>query len=137
MKAKFIGDPNDDFSGPKVLKMAFGASGNPTIVLFPKDKFVGLPAELEANVVGNNHFVVEEGDAKAYAGPPPEAVEAAADAMDGDDDGRAGGSLTKADTLAKLDAMQKRHPEISFDPKWGLPKLRGVLEAAEFEYGDD
>lgn len=135
MKAKFIGDPNDDFSGPKVLRLAHGPTAKPVIVHFPKDQFVGLPQELEEAVSGNNHFEVEEGDAPAYEGPLEPTR--AARALDGDESGKMGGSFTKAQTISKLQALQAEHPEVTFDPKASLAVLRGVLEEAEFEYGDD
>lgn len=136
MKAKFIGDPDDDFSGPKVLRMGYGPAGKPlTLVYFPRDQFVGVPKELEAKIASHNHFETEEGDAAPYIVADEQTR--ADRAMDGDGNGKTGGSLTKAVTLEKLAALKEKHPELEYDPKWGLPKLRGALEEAEFEYGDE
>ena len=129
MRAKFIGDPNDDFSGPKVVRV----KGED----FLKDQFVSVSDKLAGELAGHNHFVVEEGDAPSFHDAAPETLTRASRAMDGDDDGKAGGSLSKADTLARLQALKDKGAELDFDPKWGLPKLRGLLEAAEFEHCDD
>lgn len=129
MRAKFIGDPNDDFSGPKVVRVKGEA--------FLKDQFVSVSDKLATTLAGHNHFVIEEGDAPSFQDAAPEPVSRAARAMDGGDDGKAGGSLDKAATLARLQALKDQGAELEFDPKWGLPKLRGLLEAAEFEHGDD
>jgi hypothetical protein len=90
MKAKFIGDPSDDFSGPRVLNHAG--------TFFPKDRFVGVSDEVAAKLAGNNHFEVAKGDAEAYE---PSAAEVAATAPKpaeapagkGLDQGRGAGAL--------------------------------------------
>lgn len=120
MKAKFIGDPSDDFSGPKVLQ-SLGA-------YFPKDRFVGVTDAVAAKLKGNNHFEVEDGDAPAYA-PSAEEVEAQkpAPVVDG------GKALSKAEVLERL----KAYPDAEYDPKAPVATLRAALEDAEFASGDD
>lgn len=130
MKAKYIGDPTDDFSGPRVARMGYGKGADITVVSFPRDQFVNLPQQLEEKLKANREFVVEEGDAPAYAGPEPE-VRAKPTAT------KAVGGASKAEVLAKLESLAAEHADVIFDPKWGLPKLRGVLEEAEFAYGDE
>lgn len=134
MKAKFIGDPNDDGSGPRVLRMSFGPTPqSQKIYLFPLNQFVGVPESVGEKLQTNNHFEVENGDAPAYDGPvePTRAEREKA--------GRAekGSAKGKDELLERLAALKAEHPEIEFDAKWGAPKLRGVLEEAEFVYGDD
>lgn len=120
MKAKFIGDPNDDFSGPKVLRMSFGA--------FPFGVFVPVSDEIAEQLNGHSHFVVEKGTAPEYVAPepPPPREDATEDA-----EAKAGG-LTKAETIERLTALGAE-----FDARWGLPKLRSALETAEFAAGED
>ena len=128
MKAKFQGDPNDDFSGPKVLTHQGG--------VFPKDVFVGVSDELAAKLKTNSHFAVEEGDAPEYVAPEPAKRPfngADPAAFDHDDVDGPGGSLSKADIIAKLEAI----PGAEFDARWGRPKLLAALEAAEFEHDAD
>lgn len=136
MKAKFVGDPNDDGSGPKVCRMGYGPSGKPTLVYFPRDKFVGVPAQLEEMIAGHNHFETEEGVAELYVPSDDDVPRAKRDPLDHDSSGKKGGSLSKVETLRRLEALQAEHPELSFDPKATLPALRGILEDAEFEYDD-
>lgn len=121
MKAKFIGDPSDDFSGPKVLNHAG--------TFFPKDRFVGVSDEVAAKLAGNNHFEVAKGDAEAYE---PSAAEVAATAPK-PDEAPAGKALTKAEVLERL----KAYPDAEYDPSAGVAVLRSVLEDAEFAAGDD
>lgn len=128
MKAKFVGDPNDDFSGPKVLK--FSPNSKPTEVLaFPKDVFVPVTDEQALALMGHNHFTVEEGDAPEYVAPEPPAprAEATEDAATA-----SAGGLSKAEIMDRLTAMG-----VEFDARLGAPKLRSILETAEFEQGDD
>lgn len=133
MKAKFIGDPNDDFSGPKVLRFGFPSKPG-EILAFPKDVFVPVTDDAALSLMSHNHFVVEEGDAPEYVAPEPKGLSAAQiEALDGDDNGSAGGSLSKADILERL----ARYPDAEYDARWGAPKLKAALEAAEFAAGDD
>lgn len=133
MKAKFIGDPDNDFDGPKVLRL-FGRQ-------FPKDRFVtisaiGLETEKDvarvlAKLSGNNHFEVGdgEGDAVEIAAPDP---------LDHDRNGKKGGSRAKKDIVADLEALADKYPgEIEFDPKATGPSLSSYLEEKRFELGED
>lgn len=133
MKAKFIGDPNDDGSGPKVLRMAYGPTGAPTYVYFPRDQFVGVPQQLEAKMAGmGGHFEIEDGDAPLYEPSAAEAAVRVPRAAGGD--AKAAG---KPEVLARLEAMKAEHPDLVFDPKWSVAKLRNALDEAEFEFGED
>lgn len=141
--AKFIGDPADGFSGPRVLR-AFGRR-------FPKGRFVGIEGEdaeaLHAKLAANNHFAVGEGQPDPdEASPEPVAgndqAPSAFAAFDRDGDGEPGGSNAspeKDELINALGALQDKHPEaeIKYDRRWGAPKLRAALEAAQFELGDD
>lgn len=121
MKAKFVGDPNDDFSGPKVLNLAG--------TYFPKDRFVGVSDELASTLSTHNHFEVEKGDAPAYV--PSEAdVASTAPKAPAEPTGKA---LTKAEVLERL----KAYPDAEYDPSSTVTVLRGVLEDAEFAAGDE
>lgn len=128
MQAKFIGDPNDDFSGPKVL--------NCRGVDFPKGRWVrDIPEELEAKLRGHSHFEISDADEVL-----PDAVDAVtvepapirgAEAFDRDGDGAVGGSLSKAALRAELDRLG-----VDYSPQLGAPKLAALLEAKKFELGD-
>lgn len=87
-KATFIGDPNDDFSGPKSLVMGAGKTlndgsktppwnGYPVEgVAFEIDKAVKVTEEQAVKLRTNPHFKVEEDKAsKGGSGetPPPAA----------------------------------------------------------------
>lgn len=138
MKAKFIGDPNNDGDGPKFGRMAYGPTGDLSVAYFPRDKFAGVPKPLEAKLSGNNHFETEDGDAPLWTPSEADSPRArAARAMDGNDDGKKGGSLTKKVTLERLAALKEKHPELEYDEAATLPVLRGALEEAEFAYGDE
>jgi hypothetical protein len=66
MRARFIGDPNDDFSGPKVFPI-YG-------VEFPKGVFMpldGLDDGQVAKLANNNHFEFQAGAGKALNVDPP------------------------------------------------------------------
>lgn len=55
MRARFIGDPNDDYSGPDVLHM-MGKS-------FPRDEWVEIDDDdVARKIEGNTHFDVEYSD---------------------------------------------------------------------------
>lgn len=149
MKAKFIGDPNDNFDGPRV----FPFRG----IDFPKGKWVAVADEATfAKCALSNHFETS-GEAEEAAVEPaepelaPESAdqpepalddpEPAADpepisALDHDADGKPGGSTAspeKAAIIAELEAI----PGAEFDGRWGVPKLQAALEAARFMNGDD
>lgn len=133
MKAMFIGDPNDDFSGPKVLRMGFGKD---EIVAFAKDKFVGVSDEIAAKLASHTHFRVEDGDAQAFE-LPPEPV-ATRDPLDHDNNGKKGGSRDKASIVADLERLSERFPgKVTYDARSGALKLEARLEELRFELGDD
>ena len=131
-KAKFIGDPDNDFDGPKVLNL-FGRQ-------FPKDRFVTISAiakekdedveRVLAKLSANNHFEVGdgEGDEAAIAAPAPVADSAAPK----------GAYRKKADLLADLEALSAKYPgEIEIDDKLTVPALSSYLEEKRFELGED
>src|SRR5688572_13414864 len=99
MEARFIGDPLDNFEGPRVITM-YGAS-------FVKDEWApidDMPAEHIAKLQWNSHFEVREGSGKGQKRPaaaekPPAEAEPTSDdkpsgasAFDPDGDGKVGGS---------------------------------------------
>jgi hypothetical protein len=128
--AKFIGDPADDASGPRVLRL-FGRT-------FPKGRFVaveGTDADaVFAKLSANRHFETAEGEPDADQDPidlrtgetPPEAAPVSDDGGD-----------ARTGVIARLEAIQAAHPEVEFDRRWALPRLKAALEAAEFEHGED
>lgn len=60
-KFRFIGDPNDDYSGPRVLKILD--------LEFPRDEWVEVPEGAVADKLdGHNHFDADYGDAIASDG---------------------------------------------------------------------
>lgn len=133
MKAKFLGDPNDDFSGPKTIRL-FGRQ-------FPQGRFVtvekiGTETDKDVERIlgklsGNAHFEVAEGE-----GEPAEV--AARDPLDHDGNGRRGGSIPKKEVVAALEALAEKHPgQVSFDPTLSGPKLAALLEELRFELGED
>lgn len=133
MKAKFLGDPNDDFSGPKTIRL-FGRQ-------FPQGRFVtvekiGTETDKDVERIlgklsGNAHFKVAEGE-----GEPAEV--AARDPLDHDGNGKKGGSVKKTDTVAKLKALAEKYPgEVEFDETSSGPKLAAYLEEKSFELGED
>jgi hypothetical protein len=56
-KFRFVGDPNDDWSGPKSID-AFGLT-------FTRDDFTPVPPDVAVKLAGNSHFEAEGGDAPA------------------------------------------------------------------------
>lgn len=144
MQAKFIGDPNDDYSGPKVLP--FGG------VTFVKDKWTSVSdAALFGKLQGSNHFETAEDDAAGADGetapvsadpddivsePDADAVPEAFAPLDPDGDGKPGGS-TMTDEKAAIIAELEVIPGAEFDRRHGVDKLRKALEAARFMAGED
>lgn len=146
MEARYIGDPQNDFDGPRTMK-AFGLA-------FPKGKWVGLPEDFAftAKLEGNRHFQTRADGSVVVEDPPQieEAVETATAeddlrreltpaqeaALDRDGDGSAGGSLGKEELIDRLKALGE-----DFDARWGVPRLEKALKAAEerraFIAGDD
>lgn len=139
MKARFIGDPLDNGSGPRTF-VNFG-------ITFRKGAWVAIPAHLEAKFRGNSHFETATDDAEvtdASAGDIEDAAEARVSPPDQDGDGEPGGSTSSPEKdaiIAKLEAVAARGEpkgiEVKFDRRWGVPKLMAALEAAEFEVGKD
>lgn len=157
MRAKFVGDPSDGFSGPNVYSFRG--------VNFPKGKWVPLTdAETFRKCEGSSHFetskakaaTVEyasngpqtEADAEtcpeaeiddALTGEPGDDAFNGADpaAFDHDNDGAPGGSEPAGDEKADLIAQLEAIPEAEFDKRWGVPRLQAALEAARFLAGDE
>lgn len=141
MKARFIGDPRDNFSGPDLFPLRG--------VVFVKNEWTSVADEaLFAKLQAHNHFetrdagfvsivpeltaddtmiaaggvlVVECADDGVIVGDPaPDVIEEAP-------------TDEKAALIAQLDAI----PGAEFDGRWGVPKLRQALEAARFMAGDE
>jgi hypothetical protein len=89
MKAKFIGDPNDGFSGPHEL-VQHG-------VTFVKGQWSEVPAEVFPKLARNSHFEVE------------------ADPLDHDGDGKKGGAKASA-TKPPAETAPKVKPEPEAKP---------------------
>lgn len=121
MKVKYLGFPADPESSPRTT--TFGG------VRMPRGVFVTLPDDFDpkafAKLTANLSFEVAEGEGEAPPPPEPEAAQT--------EDSPAG----KDAILARLDAIAAKHPEVTFDPKASVAKLKATLEAAEFEHGDD
>ncbi len=139
MKARFTGDPLDNNSGPRSITM-FG-------VTFRKGAWSPVPAEIEAKISCNSHFETAADDAKvsdATAAEVEDAAHAKTNPPDQDGDGESGGSTSspeKDELIAKLEALAERGAakgvEVKFDRRLGVPKLKAILEAAEFEIGEE
>lgn len=130
MKAKYLGVPSKDDDGPRRV----GFCG----LSFPRSVFIDVsdvPPKLIAKLDANPYFEVSNealtkddiAAAEAVNGQAEEDAEPGAPAAHGD----------KAGVIAALEAMQAKHPEVKFSAKMGVEKLQGILEAAQFEYGDD
>lgn len=129
MKARFIGDPRDDFSGPKTIPL-FGRT-------FPKGRFVTIEGDDAEKVIGklqaNDHFEVGEGEGEAPAAVAAEVAEAGPPAVS-----KTGGSRSKEAVVADLDALALKHPgKVEYDARLGAPKLAAILEELKFELGED
>lgn len=131
MKARYIGNPTRDDDGPRRVGFA-GKS-------FPRGVFIDVTdvaAKLIAKLETNPYFETSEAAltkedvaaAEAVNGPPED--ETPAGAAGAIPEGKAG-------LIAALEAMQAKHPEVTFSPKWSAAKLQAALEAARFEHGDD
>lgn len=72
MKARFIGDPNDDFSGPQVLT-SWGQS-------FEFGVWTDVTSDLGAKAATHSHFEVDAND-DGEADPSIDAVRAELDAL--------------------------------------------------------
>lgn len=109
-KFRFIGDPNDNLSGPDVLEM-FGMK-------FPRDRWVHVPEGRECEKLsGNAHFDADYGDEIATDGsliePGPKRKVVATDA--------------KMDALlAEADAVG-----LKVDGRWSKARLEGEISAAK------
>lgn len=154
MRAKFVGDPSDGFSGPNVYPFRG--------VNFPKGKWVGLTdAETFRKCEGSSHFETSNAKAatvehasnaaqdndgqqaaeqvEALTGEPDEDAFNGADpaAFDHDNDGAPGGSEPAGDEKSDLIAQLEAIPQAEFDKRWGVPRLQAALEAARFLAGDE
>lgn len=131
MKSRYLG--HDEDGAPRRVEFA-GKS-------FPKGVFIDVShladpsqAKVLAKLRANPYFetsddaltAAEEAAIEDVNGPA-ETSEPGAPAAHGD----------KAGVIAALEAMQAKHPEVKFSAKMGVEKLQGILEAAQFEYGDD
>lgn len=147
MRAKFIGDPNDDFSGPRVYSFRG--------VDFPKGKWVPLTdAVTFAKCEGSSHFETSDETAPAKAEPNADltgdlgedVIEAQDDdslfngapveAFDHDGDGKPGGPVESAEKTALIAALEAI-PDAQFKRSWGVARLTAALEEARFLAGDD
>lgn len=138
MKARFIGDPLDDHSGPRTLRL-FGLT-------FQKGVWASIPSELDRKISGNSHFetAADDADVTDATVDEIEGRQSASDPLDQDGDGEPGGSTSSPEKdaiIAQLEAIAQRGAEkgveVKFDRRWGVPKLQAALEAAEFEVGED
>jgi hypothetical protein len=137
MKARYIGYPGDAVDESPLYVTHLG-------VTFRRDRWANVPegvTPLQLSKLQNHpHFEVAEGEAPELAEDEAEETAAAAASLEGATIGKpAASELDKAGVLARLNALKTKHPDaaIAFDPKWGKEKLAGVLEAAEFELGED
>lgn len=75
-KAKFIGDPNDDFSGPSIMTL-WGYS-------FPKGEYIEISDTVANKVRTHNHFAVEgeEGETAEKAAVDAMSLDEIRDALD-------------------------------------------------------
>ncbi len=139
MKARFTGDPLDNNSGPRTISL-FGTT-------FQKGRWATIPDGYEGKIAGNSHFETAADDAKvsdATAAEVEDAAHAKTNPPDQDGDGESGGSTSspeKDELIAKLEALAERGAakgvEVKFDRRLGVPKLKAILEAAEFEIGEE
>lgn len=142
MQAKFIGDPNDDFSGPRVYSFRG--------VDFPKGKWVPLTdAVTFAKCEGSSHFETSNEAAPAASEPTGDVGEdlitpagdslfngAPVDAFDQDGDGQPGGPVESDEKTALIAALEAI-PDAQFKRSWGVARLTAALEEARFLAGDD
>jgi hypothetical protein len=148
MQAKFIGDPNDDFSGPRVYSFRG--------VDFPKGKWVPLTdAVTFAKCEGSSHFETSNETVAANAEPGAELTGglgedvleapggddslfngAPVEAFDQDGDGQPGGPVESDEKTALIAALEAI-PDAQFKRSWGVARLTAALEEARFLAGDD
>lgn len=140
MKARFIGDPNDNFSGPDVFPLRG--------VTFLKDKWTSVADEaLFAKLQTHNHFETAEAGFVSIA-PETVAVDLGNDMVIFTDTNGAlpppelptSSDVTDepaTDEKAALIAELESFADAEFDRRWGVPKLRQALEAARFMAGDE
>lgn len=135
MKARYLGHPALRDESPKTV----GFAGK-TFVRGVFRDISDIDAKLLGKMRGNPAFEVSE---DALTDDEQAAAEAAElTAVPPTAQGAAGpnpGSLDKAALLARLTALAEKHPEveITFSDRMGEPKLRSVLEGAQFEIGDE
>lgn len=147
MKARFIGDPRDNFSGPDVFPLRG--------VVFIKDEWTSVADEdLFAKLQTHNHFETAEDGLKPFKADDfhaavRETALAEFDINTGEGFGAADQGVivgepapdvveeAPADEKAQLIAELETIPGAEFDGRWGVPKLRQALEAAKFMAGDE
>lgn len=133
MKAKYLGSPTQDEDGPR--RVGFGGKS------FPRGVFIDVSDMDEkplAKLKVHPNFEVSEE-------PLSDDDVTAAEVVNGSpvvsgDEAEAGATTDdKIAIISKLEALQAAHPEatVTFDGRWGVPKLKAALEAAQFELGDD
>ncbi len=136
MEARFIGDPQDDFAGPKTINM-YGVS-------FVKDEWTPLgdmKPEHVAKLEWNTHFETRKAKGKTeqrreIVADLVESGAMVANPFDQDGDGKPGGPVRspEKDTLiAKLEKI----PGADFKRTWGVPRLQAALDAMEASKADD
>lgn len=137
MEARFVGDPNDNFSGPKIYPRCG--------IEFVKDEWTPIPDEHVEKLRGNSHFEVRDGKGPKAAPKEPKASEApepvvdipaGASAFDPDGDGKVGGSTASPEKDALIAELEKI-PGAEFDKRWGVTRLKAALDAAKFLSGED
>lgn len=130
MKFRYIGHPSDGEDAPRVVQHLGVTLRNGRWANVPK----GVKDEQIEKLKGNPSFEVEDGEVDETEEEDDAdvlALKAAAEPPAPD------GKRTKAGIVAKLKAMQAKHPNITFDPKASIEDLGALLEAAEFEHGED
>lgn len=132
MEARFIGDPNDEFSGPEALTMYD--------TRFPKGEWVDvahLSAAQFAKLVGNGHFQAVPGVAdRSEPAPAPASEPVALDPYIPPAPDPAPEPVVGSEAKSALIAELKRLGA-AYDARWGVPKLEQALEKARFLAGDD
>jgi hypothetical protein len=125
MKARYLGYPGDAAEESPLYVTHLG-------VTFRRDRWATLPATVTAPQLAklqvHPHFEVAEGEGEdVQDDEAPKPAEEAGPKPAG----------TKAEIVAKLQAVANAHPGFEFNPKASAKDLAAKLEEAEFEYGDE
>lgn len=125
MKARYLGYPGDAAEESPLYVTHLG-------VTFRRDRWATLPAAVTApqlaKLQSHPNFEVAEGEGEdAQDEDAPKAAVEAGPAPTG----------TKAEMVARLQAVANAHPGFEFNPKASAKDLAAKLEEAEFEFGDD